>query len=146
MGGSYSMYRNRFLTMTILHVDDDKDDRELLAEALEQIDPSICCINAHDGQELLSMLQQNKILPDYIFLDVNMPLMDGRQCLAELKKDKKLKNIPVVIYSTTTNTQEIRDLSELGACDFLSKANSFGELCVSLNLMIEKLKSLRISA
>jgi CheY-like chemotaxis protein len=107
------------MTMTILYADDDKDDRDLLAEALEQIDPSISCITAHDGKEALNILQENKTLPDYIFLDVNMPVMDGKKCLTELKKDSKLKNIPVIIFSTTTNTQEILHLFQLGASEFL---------------------------
>ena len=132
--------------MTILHADDDKDDREMLSEALEQIDPTISCIGAHDGKEVLAILQQNKTLPDYIFLDVNMPVMDGKKCLRELKKNSKLKNIPVVIYSTTTNMEEILHLYELGASEFMAKANSFGELCISLNGIIAKLKSHRISA
>jgi CheY-like chemotaxis protein len=130
------------MNMTILYADDDKDDRDLLSEALGQIDPSISCITAHDGKEVLSILENEDVLPDYIFLDVNMPVMDGKKCLTELKKDKKLRNIPVVIYSTTTNTSEIRNLYELGASDFLTKANSFSELCISLNLMISKLKSI----
>jgi CheY-like chemotaxis protein len=132
--------------MTILYADDDKDDRELLSEALGKIDPSISCITAHDGREALSILENKEALPDYIFLDVNMPVMDGRKCLTELKKDVTLRNIPVVICSTTTNTSEIVDLYKLGACDFLSKANSFSELCVSLDHMISKLKSHRRSA
>jgi CheY-like chemotaxis protein len=129
------------MNMTILYADDDKDDRELLSEALEQIDPTISCITAHDGQEALTILENEEVLPDYIFLDVNMPVMDGKKCLTELKKDKKLRNIPVVIYSTTTNTSEIRNLYELGASDFLNKANTFSELCVSLHMMIAKLKT-----
>jgi CheY-like chemotaxis protein len=79
------------MAMTILYADDDKDDRDLLSEALEQIDPSISCITAHDGKEALSILQENRTLPDYIFLDVNMPVMDGKKCLTELKKNSKLK-------------------------------------------------------
>lgn len=130
--------------MTILHADDDKDDRELLSEALERIDPAIACIAAQDGKEALRILETNKTLPDYIFMDVNMPVMDGKKCLTELKRNKKLKDIPVVIYSTTSNLEEIIQLYELGACDFLSKANSFSELCVSLSLMITKLKAHRI--
>lgn len=132
--------------MTILYADDDKDDRELLSEALGKIDPSISCITAHDGREALSILENKETLPDYIFLDVNMPVMDGKRCLAELKKDVALRNIPVVICSTTSNAREIVDLYKMGACDFLSKANSFSELCVSLTYMISKLKSHRRSA
>src|SRR5688572_21592907 len=112
------------MAMTILYADDDQDDRELLSEALHEIDPAISCIVANDGKEALHLLHVQPALPDYIFLDVNMPVMDGIKCLIELKKDTRLRDIPVVIYSTTTNHQEIGDLYKLGACYFMSKANS----------------------
>src|ERR1043165_5544517 len=105
--------------MTILYADDDSDDCELLVEALGKIDPSIECRMANDGKHALKMLNDFDDLPDYIFLDVNMPVMDGRDCLVELKKDERFKEIPVVIYSTTQNENEISDLYELGAVDFL---------------------------
>jgi CheY-like chemotaxis protein len=127
--------------MKILYADDDIDDCQLLFEALYQIDPSITCIMANDGREALKILRQGSELPDYIFLDVNMPVMDGKACLIELKKDKHLKNIPVIIYSTTTNKSEIYKLFELGASDYIRKPNSFEELCKTLRTKVMKLKS-----
>jgi CheY-like chemotaxis protein len=127
--------------MTILYADDDSDDCELLVEALERIDPSIECRMANDGKHALEVLNDFDDLPDYIFLDVNMPVMDGRDCLMELKKDDRYKEIPVVIYSTTKNANEISDLYELGAVDFLAKPNTFEELYRSLDRMISRLKS-----
>jgi CheY-like chemotaxis protein len=127
--------------MTILYADDDSDDSELLVEALEKIDPSIECRMANDGKHALQVLNDFEDLPDYIFLDVNMPVMDGRDCLVELKKDDRYKEIPVVIYSTTKDEDEISDLYELGAVDFLAKPNSFEELYRSLDRMISRLRS-----
>ena len=129
--------------MTILYADDDPEDCELIFEALNDIDPSISCIVANDGSEALKILRQSKKLPDYIFLDINMPVMDGKECLAKLKNDSRLREIPVIICSTTTNTEEIGKLYTLGAFDFISKANSFTELCKSLDQVINKLKAYR---
>lgn len=127
--------------MTILYADDDSDDCELLVEALGKIDPTIECRMANDGKQALKVLDESDNLPDYIFLDVNMPVMDGKDCLVELKKDNRYKEIPVVIYSTTKDLNEITSLYELGAVDFLAKPNSFEELYRSLDRMINRLKS-----
>lgn len=123
--------------MTILYADDDRDDRDLMTEALNEIDPSISCQIAADGQELLNMLHKNSELPDYIFLDINMPVMNGRECLIALKKDKRLREIPVVIYSTTVNNSEVNDFYHLGASTFIQKPNNFADLCIRLTLFIK---------
>ncbi len=129
--------------MKILYADDDVDDCELVVEALEKIDPNIECERASDGREALNMLMENSNseLPDYIFLDVNMPVMDGRKCLMELKKDERLKDIPVVIYSTSQNEKEISELYKMGAQEYVQKPNSFNDLCFSLKLLIDRLQA-----
>lgn len=127
--------------MTILYADDDVDDCELVVEALEKIDPGINCVMANDGLQALQMLNEEENLPDYIFLDVNMPVMNGKSCLIELKKDDRLKEIPVVIYSTTQDKEEIKELYAIGAREYLKKPNSFNDLCLSLKAVIGKLQS-----
>ncbi len=126
--------------MTILYADDDSDDCELLTEALEKIDPTIQCKVASDGMDALNILNEGE-LPDYIFLDVNMPVMDGKDCLEKLKNDERLKNIPVVIYSTTRNHEEIRELYAMGAEQFVEKPSNFNDLCKTLKGVIERLQS-----
>jgi CheY-like chemotaxis protein len=127
--------------MTILYADDDADDCELVVEALEKIDPRINCVMVNDGLQALRTLNEEKKLPDYIILDVNMPVMDGKNCLIELKKDDRLKEIPVVIYSTSQNKEEINELYQMGASEYLRKPNSFEDLCISLKAVIGKLQS-----
>jgi CheY-like chemotaxis protein len=119
--------------MTILYADDDRDDCDLLCEALGKIDPSIRCILASNGRDALNILNENQLLPDYIFLDINMPVMDGKKCLVEIKKDVRLKEIPVIIYSTTSNQDEIDDLYSAGAISFIQKPNNFNQLPSMLN-------------
>jgi CheY-like chemotaxis protein len=117
--------------MMILIVDDDAEDLALFCEAVEEIDPTISCLEAYNGLEALKILKRDSMLPDYIFLDINMPLMNGRRCLEEIKKNDAYREIPVIIYSTTRDTRQIEEYKKLGA-DFLSKPNTFDELLTAL--------------
>ena len=119
--------------MVVLNVDDDQEDREFFCDALREIDPTIICLVAGSGMEALSLLQTQRPRPDYIFLDINMPMMDGKQCLKALKSLPDLASIPVIMYSTSTDTREIRECYSLGAEDFLIKPHSFEKLVNDLN-------------
>jgi CheY-like chemotaxis protein len=130
--------------MTVFYADDDAEDCELFAEALHQIDPEVKSIIARDGREALAYLNNTPDLPDYIFLDINMPLVDGKRVLIEIKKSIRLKDIPVVMYSTTSDTNEIKEYYKLGAHDFLIKPNNFGSLCESLESIFNLQKSRRM--
>jgi len=119
--------------------DDDTDDREIFIEALQGIDELCKCITAADGQEAISKLTNGMTnLPDFIFLDLNMPRMNGKECLAEIKKNSKLRKIPVIIYSTSTDKKDIQETMELGAAFFLQKPNRFDDLSRALANIISK--------
>lgn len=114
--------------MLILVVDDDKEDRSLFCEAASGIDSDIKFMLAEDGLEALKILEQTAVLPNYIFLDINMPKMNGKEFLTKAKKNARFKQIPVVMYSTTSQVQEIEECYKLGAYDFLIKPPSFQKL------------------
>jgi CheY-like chemotaxis protein len=116
----------------ILLVDDDMDDQELFGEAMGIVDSSTVCHFASDGEEGLSMLEDGTLNCDLIFLDLNMPKMNGKQFLAEVKKHKELKKIPVVIFTTSLREKDGSETSNMGAAHFLTKPSSFGELCKQL--------------
>ena len=123
---------------TFFIVDDDMDDQELFIEAVNEVDRSIKCLAASNCEEALDMLKTGKIsLPDVIFLDLNMPRLNGKQCLAELKKESGLNHIPVIIYSTSSEKRDIEETSRLGAAYFLTKPNKFEELCRAMSYVIE---------
>lgn len=126
-------------TMTILYADDDFDDRMLVQEAFSEIEQPISCITVCDGQELLELLNKLQELPDVVFLDINMPVMDGRECLIELKRNRRFRNIPVVIFSTTSNPAEIKDYLRLGAMSFIRKPDSYPKLCACLARFVQSL-------
>jgi CheY-like chemotaxis protein len=109
------------LIKTCLLVDDDDDDKEIFCLALQKVDPSIDCTTASDGLEALSILNNNSFVPDYIFLDLNMPRMDGKECLKEIRKRRHLNNVPVIIFSTSSADKDIEETKRLGASSFITK-------------------------
>ena len=116
-------------TLTVLLVDDDRDDRELFCETIQEIDDNILCISKPGGIEALDYLKQKKNgLPDYIFLDLNMPAMDGKECLVRIRKLSYLDQIPIIIYSTSKNPVDADIALKLGASFFLTKQGHLNEL------------------
>ena len=112
---------------TFLFVDDDEDDTELFTEALAEIDATAILYTADNGVEALKRIQE-KGCPSIIFLDVNMPRMNGLECLAELKKNPVCRNVPVIKYSTSANKHDTHTAGQLGALCFVTKPNEFGLL------------------
>lgn len=110
---------------TLYLIDDDTDDLEFFCEAVNCIDSSIICFRSADSENALKSFQQYEVpVPDLIFLDLNMPLIDGRTFLAELKKIDAYASIPVIIYSTSSHTKDIEDTMKLGAAGFMTKPYS----------------------
>ena len=108
--------------LLIYLIDDDSDDREIFNIALNDINKSIKCLTANNAVEALKYLQSDPDLnPDYIFLDLNMPLMNGRQFLEEIRNYTHLAEIPVVILSTSGDAQTIRETIAMGARHFITK-------------------------
>ena len=123
--------------MLILFVDDDPDDYELFCDALNSFNKKAKCLHAADGQEALDLLNDVLVvLPDYILLDINMPVMGGKECLARIKSNPRLKDSPVVVYSTTTNFGEMDVFKELGALEFIVKPGRFNDLVSVLSKVL----------
>ncbi len=120
-----------------LVIDDDTDDRELFTEALASVDPIIVCDQATDGAEALKRLTEKDIdQPDIIFLDINMPVMDGWQFLTRLKEEDAYKLIPVIVYTTSSNQKDKRIADDLGALCFITKPHAFGRLKNMLGIVV----------
>jgi CheY-like chemotaxis protein len=115
--------------MTILYIDDDDEDREIFKEALSKVAPYNSVLEAQDAKEAMQLLQKTDTLPDYIFLDINLPGIDGISFLREVKKDEKFKTVPVIIYSTSKDKKEVKACTELGAVDFIVKPHTFQGVC-----------------
>ena len=126
------------LPKTILIVDDDADDIELFCLAVGEIDDTIKCIHARTGEEALQLLRKNLLRkPDYIFLDLNMPRMNGKQCLGMIKKDPEFSEIPVIIYSTSKLPEDYKETKSLGAVHFLTKPSRHADLKKAISYVLE---------
>ena len=112
----------------IFLIDDDVDDQELFLSALEKVDLSYACKVACNGQDALGKLTTNEVSPHIIFLDLNMPLMNGQQFLEIIQQEEQYKDIPVIIFTTTSNPRTVHEVKQLGAKDLITKPNSFDEL------------------
>jgi CheY-like chemotaxis protein len=122
---------------SVLIVDDDEDDRDLFCIALHDIDPSVNCIIARNGIEALQGLKSESFeKPDWIFLDLNMPRLNGLQCLTDLKRDPSLKNIPVIIYTTSKLKEDKEQTRQLGAVHFITKPSTLRELSEAIRFVI----------
>lgn len=111
--------------MTILLIDDDLDDIDFFVEAIAEIDANIECVSVLNAIEALKLLDAGGVKPDYIFLDLNMPKMDGKQCLKLLKNSPVLHHIPVVLYSTSKREEDVEQAKMMGAHSFIVKPNKF---------------------
>lgn len=112
-----------------LLVDDDLDDTGLFSEALHEIDPYIVCYVDHNGRTAIDKLKRGEyLLPDIIFIDINMPGMNGWQCLEELNRDLRFRDIPVIMYSTSSYSGDADRAIELGALCFFTKPSDYNLL------------------
>ena len=112
---------------TILHIDDDVDDRELFASAVHEISTTAKCVSFSHAHKALTALELRESIPDYIFLDLNMPLMNGEEFLTAIKSNLNLNGIPVVIFSTSSHPATIQKMIEMGAEAFITKPTDYTE-------------------
>lgn len=110
-------YRN------VLHIDDDQDDLEIFSTTVEEFKTKINCISINCAATALKKLISRELSPEVIFVDLNMPGMDGFQFLSEIKKLTDL-NIPVVVLSTSSQPDTISSVKKLGADGYLTKPTS----------------------
>ncbi|NIJ54336.1 response regulator [Dyadobacter arcticus] len=120
------------LYQNVLLIDDDEDDQEIFLNALEKATHSVNCLAFDSAGEALNKLLRKEIRTDVIFLDLNMPLMNGQQFLSEIKRKELLRDIPVIILSTSSNVNVIELTKKLGAMDFITKPDRFEDLITVL--------------
>jgi CheY-like chemotaxis protein len=118
--------QNFLLTLLI---DDDEDDQEIFLMAIRETDPRAQCVFANDGIYALEKLKTDKsFTPSVIFIDMNMPRMNGIQCLSEIKKLSRIQHVPAYIYSTSDEKSIVDECLRLGASGFIKKQITIEEL------------------
>ncbi|WP_435353117.1 response regulator [Emticicia sp. SJ17W-69] len=110
----------------VLLADDDEDDRNFFIDALNELKINTVISVVKDGKELINHLSQTDIsLPHVLFLDINMPYKSGIDCLNEIKKNDRLKDIAIAIYSTSGSEKDIEETFIKGANVYIKKPDSF---------------------
>lgn len=127
-------------SVVILLADDDPDDRAFTLRALRQNRLSNDVHTVEDGEELMDFLHRRGAYadaprPDVILLDLNMPRMDGREALEQIKSDPSLRKIPVVVLTTSEADQDIVQTYDLGVNAFVTKPVTFDGLVNAIKVM-----------
>ena len=117
----------------VLLADDDEDDRIFFREALDEIALSTSLNLVKDGEELMHVLNHTELIPDILFLDLNMPGRNGKDCLQEIRMYHHLKSMPVIIFSTSANYRDVEEAYTLGADLYLQKPSGY-------SLMVQRLQ------
>lgn len=117
--------------LKVLLIDDDEDDREVFTSAMAALPGCPQCISLEDAGEALLALEEKMLDPDVIFLDLNMPKMDGKDFFLKMKARQNLMHIPIVIFSTSSFRRSVNS-KELDAATFIAKPDTFSELKVLL--------------
>lgn len=124
--------------LNILLVDDDADDREFFADALKSLDMNTELHEVDNGKTCLEFLHSRKDnMPNLIFLDLNMPIMNGFQCLEKIKSIERYNELIIAIYSTSSSDIDIEETFSKGANIYIKKPSSFKDLKNSLKQVIE---------
>jgi CheY-like chemotaxis protein len=127
----FAIHPNKDL-MKVLIIDDDAEDTEIFCHALKDIAPDVNCLVVNNPRTGLTYLATGIEPPQYIFLDANMYLIDGKDCLRELRKMENLNNTKIIMYSGYINERQLAEMKKLGADHYLNKPNSYEDLRKSL--------------
>lgn len=123
--------------INIALADDDEDDRMFFKDAFDELKINTVVSTHCDGEELMQYLHQpNTVLPNILFLDLNMPKKNGFECLLEIKKEIKFNNIAIAIYSTSSSEVDIENTFVHGAHIYIQKPSDFATLKKILNEVV----------
>jgi CheY-like chemotaxis protein len=117
----------------VMLVDNDEDDQEIFIMALKKLDKPMILKSFYNGQDAVEYLRTCEVTPSWIFIDMNMPLMSGKECLIEIRKMDSLATSDIYIYSTAASPGMPDELFDLGAKDFLLKPVEFKQLVLLLS-------------
>ncbi|MFC4740981.1 response regulator [Flavobacterium ponti] len=109
--------------------DDDEDDRLFFTDAFDELKINTVVNTVKNGRELINFLDHPEtVLPNIIFLDLNMPILNGIECLKEIKQNERFKDIAIAIYSTSSSEEDVENTFVLGANIYIKKPSNFNDL------------------
>jgi len=114
---------------SIIIAEDDADDRLLIEDALNENNiSSEDLLFVNDGEQLIEKLESSTNSPCMVFLDLNMPKKDGRQALKEIKENERFKHIPVIVFSTSSNEEDVKTSYKNGVNTYFAKPSKYSDL------------------
>jgi len=125
------------LSKNIFLADDDEDDRLFFEEALKEVCDDAVLTVAENGDELMEILYRPPVpMPDVIFLDLNMPKKNGFECLAEIKRNGNLKDLPIIIFTTSLQEESVKQVYSQGANYYVRKPTDYRQLKVIMKKLL----------
>jgi CheY-like chemotaxis protein len=132
-------------TINIFYVDDDTDDQMLFSEAFQEIKEasasSLTLYKARNGEEFFNLLSEENVIPHIMFLDINMPVKNGFECLTEIRASQHLRDKPVVMFSTSESKDIISKSYLLGANKYIVKPPDFLDLKIVIENCLQEFES-----
>lgn len=122
--------------LKVLLADDDEDDRIFFREALDEIPLSTSLDSVKDGDELMDLLQTGRLVPVVLFLDLNMPGRNGKECLQLIRMYNHLQSMPIIIFSTSANYRDVDEAFLLGASLYLQKPSGYSIMVKQLEKVL----------
>ena len=120
----------------LMIIDDDSDDRTIFAQSVSKVNADLVCMQASNGSDGIQKLLQSSTLPDYVFVDVNMPNMTGFEVLTKIRGNEKLKDLKVIMYTTSNQRSTIETAKNLGADGYFTKPEEVGTLVSYLSDLV----------
>ena len=125
------------LSKNIFLADDDEDDRLFFEEALKEVCDDAILTVAENGDELMEILYRPPVpMPDVIFLDLNMPKKNGFECLQEIKRNRNLKDLPIIIFTTSLQEESVKQMYHGGANYYVRKPTDYRQLKVIVSKLL----------
>jgi CheY-like chemotaxis protein len=124
--------------MNLFLAEDDVDDSYLFGEALRELNHKANLYVAENGEDFMHMLLSAPTNPDIIFLDLNMPIKNGFECMEEIKSSESLRNIPVVVLSTSGSPDSVQSAHDMGAHMYIQKPTDFSDLKKAIKSCTER--------
>jgi len=122
----------------IFLADDDDEDSFLFEEALKEINKTVFLTIADNGEDLSNKLNKTTIAPQIIFLDLNMPIKNGFDCLDEIRSSSVYRNTPVVVLSTSGSEYSVNTSYNKGADMYIQKPDNYKDLKKAINICLTK--------
>lgn len=123
---------------TIMMAEDDAEDVDLFKDVLTDLELDISLAIAVNGKELMKQLEHTEILPEIVFLDLNMPLKNGMVCLEEIRANQSWKDIKVIILSTSSHQDQMKDAYDKGADFYMVKQSNYVDFKNAIAACLQK--------